>query len=120
MVDETSSHSNAYSDGVCCKRHLVISDTLIEHLPDRNQLMAVVRHELAHAKMNHVLKNVLVKCLFYTLIFVSIALCLLYLQNQILQSFGITYESQYLALFILGNFCLSVPLYGFEILENII
>ncbi len=75
--------------------------------------MAVVRHEIGHAKMNHVLKNVLLKCLFYTLVFVSIALCLLLLQNQILQAFEITFESPYLALFILGNFFLSVPLYMF-------
>jgi Zn-dependent protease with chaperone function len=98
----------------------VISDTLIEHLPNRDQLLSVVRHEIGHAKMNHVLKNVLLKCLFYTTVFVVIAFCLLRHQSQILKAFGITFESLYLALFIIGNFALSVLLYLFEILGNMI
>ena len=53
------------------------------------------------------------------MVFVAIAFCLLRCQSQILRAFGITFESLYLALFILGNFALSVFLYLFETLENL-
>ena len=79
LVDSgDTNHSNAYVDGVCCDKSCVISDTLIEDLPNQNQLLAVVRHEMGHSKMNHVLKNAALKCLFYTSVFVCIAACVLH------------------------------------------
>lgn len=82
--------------------------------------MAVVRHEMGHAKMNHALKNMLIRCLFYSLMFVSLSVCLLLWEKQILAAFGVQYESLYLALFILGNFAMSVPFYLFEVIEKIV
>jgi hypothetical protein len=75
---------------------------------------------MGHSKMNHVIKNVLLKCLFYSVVFESIAVCLHHGETFILTAVGAQYESTYLAIFIMGNFALSVPLYLFEIFEHII
>jgi Zn-dependent protease with chaperone function len=98
----------------------VISDTLVEDLQNQELVLAVVRHEMGHSKMNHVIKNFLLKCLFYSSVFVLIAICCKHYENFVLVAFGIEYKSMYLAIFLFGNFALSVPLYLFEMLENII
>ncbi len=114
-----SKHSNAYVDGFFSK-NCVISDTLVEDLQNQELVLAVVRHEMGHSKMNHVIKNVLLKCLFYSSVFVLIAIFCKHYENFVLVAFGVEYQSMYLAIFLFGNFALSVPLYLFEILENII
>ena len=84
-ASKDTTHSNAYVESGTC----VLSDTLIEDLPEQDQLLAVVRHEMGHAKMNHVLKNVLLRCLFYSLMFVSLSVCLLLWETEILAAFGV-------------------------------
>jgi Zn-dependent protease with chaperone function len=121
LVDSgDTNHSNAYVDGVCCDKKCVISDSLIEDLPNKNQLLAVVRHEIGHSKMNHVLKNAAVRCLFYTLLFVCISACVLHFESEILTAFRVEDQSLYVTLFIVGNFAMSVFLYLFEIFENVV
>ncbi len=52
--------------------------------------------------------------------FMSLSVCLLLKETQILAAFGVQFESLYLALFILGNFAMSVPFYLFEVIEKIV
>jgi len=98
----------------------VISDTLVEDLPSQELVLAVIRHEMGHSKENHVIKNVAVKSVFYSVLFLSITVLVRHYQTVVLHAFGVQCTSIYLAVFIIGNFAFSVPLYLFQILENII
>lgn len=51
-----SSHSNAYFAGVGSTRRIVLFDTLIESMGE-DEILAVLAHEIGHAKLRHVLKR---------------------------------------------------------------
>ncbi len=53
-----SSHGNAYFTGLGKNKRIVFFDTLLEGL-DREQIIAVLAHELGHFKHHHVLKGLL-------------------------------------------------------------
>lgn len=51
-ASKRSGHSNAYCAGWGKNKHLVLFDTLLKSFSD-DELMAVLGHELAHSKLNH-------------------------------------------------------------------
>lgn len=80
-----SGHSNAFFIGLGKHRHIVLFDTLIDHLsPD--EVVAVLAHELSHWKCKHTLKLMFVN-------FAHLLLCLSLFgkfinENSLYESFG--------------------------------
>jgi STE24 endopeptidase len=66
-----SSHSNAYFVGFGRTKRVVLFDTLLEHLDER-EVQGVLAHELAHWKKGHVWKFVGLFAARYAVVFVAL------------------------------------------------
>lgn len=58
-----SSHGNAYFTGMFGAKRIVLFDTLLETLSDK-QVVAVLAHELGHFRLNHIRKQLIRSMLF--------------------------------------------------------
>ena len=82
-----SGHSNAFFTGFGKFRRIVLFDTLIEQMEER-QLESVLAHEIGHYKLGHIPKMLFLSSLF---LFVSfLALGWLQQSNWFVQAFGFT------------------------------
>ena len=58
-ASKRSRHSNAYFSGIGRVKRIVLFDTLLEGM-SRNEIIAVLAHEVGHWKKKHVLKRIIV------------------------------------------------------------
>lgn len=58
-----STHGNAYFTGFGKNKRIVFFDTLLKDLSN-NQVIAVLAHELGHLKHKHILKSLILSCVF--------------------------------------------------------
>ena len=90
-----TSHSNAFVTGFGSFRKVVLFDTLL-NTHSKEEILAIVNHELGHVAHMHVVKFAVVSIVKLTVIF---ALFSLVLNNpEILLSFGITHLSAFMSL----------------------
>lgn len=95
-----SAHSNAYFAGLPWKKKIVLYDTLIEK-SEKEEVVAVLAHELGHWKMGHTSKQLIV-AQFH--IFTIFALFSVFINNRSLfNSFGFHYEQPTIIGFMLFN-----------------
>lgn len=111
---------NKQSNAFVTSGKLVIYDTMFEHIPKREHLMAIIRHEMGHAIKNHIPKIVVARLLYYNLLFIGMAFLVLY-KEKWLPMFGITYNSVFLALFGVMHFIhFKTAYYVYNICEHTI
>ena len=92
-----TSHSNAFVSGFGAFRKVVLFDTLIE-THSKEEILAVVNHELGHVAHYHVLKHAAVSVVQLTVIFTLFSFCLN--NPAILLSFGLKNSSAFMYLFL--------------------
>lgn len=85
-----SAHSNAYFSGFGRFRRIVLYDTLIEQMQER-QLEAVLAHEIGHYKLGHIPKLLTISLL--SLLITFFVLNLLVQSAWFVESFGFTASS---------------------------
>jgi STE24 endopeptidase len=94
-----SSHSNAYFAGVGATRRIVLFDTLIETTGE-DEILAVLAHEIGHAKLRHILKRTVASvALSFAAFFV---LDLMMGWEALYAAFGFAAPSKHALLLILG------------------
>jgi len=94
-----SAHANAYFAGFGKARRIVLFDTLIEKL-SKNEICAVLAHEIGHAKKHHIVKSVI---LSLTFLFISFYIASLLLSsNSFFHAFGIKIPSAYALLVLIS------------------
>jgi STE24 endopeptidase len=103
VVDSSkrSSHSNAYFTGLGRAKRIVLFDTLVAN-SSRDEILAVLAHEIGHEKKNHVKKGIAVSLALSLVGFWVISLLLPYL--PLYQAFGF-HAAGYHAILILLAFC---------------
>jgi STE24 endopeptidase len=103
VVDSSkrSSHSNAYFTGLGRAKRIVLFDTLVAS-SSKEEILAVLAHEIGHEKKNHVKKGIAVSLVFSLVGFWIISFLLPYL--PLYQAFGF-HTRGYHAILILLAFC---------------
>jgi STE24 endopeptidase len=76
-ASKRSKHTNAYFTGVGKVKRIILYDTLLEKM-DKDEIIAVLAHEIGHWKKKHVLKRIIVS--------EAMAFVGLYISFEILQS----------------------------------
>lgn len=108
--------SNAYFTGIGAGRRIVLFDTLVNKL-NKDELLAILAHEAAHAARGHVAKNLMILgmlSLFGTWIaFVVLS------GNYLAEIFGLTHSNFYVQLILL-SFVSSILCCGLPLLLNAI
>ena len=94
-----SGHSNAYFTGVGKAKRIVLYDTLVSILNNR-QISAVLAHEIGHYKKHHLLKGLILSFFVTTVGFYSISVLLNYL--PVFEAFGFSRVSYHGILIILS------------------
>ncbi len=98
-ASKRSTHTNAYFTGIGKVKRIILYDTLLKKM-DRDEIIAVLAHEIGHWKKKHVLKRIIVSEV--------IALAALYISYQILQTdfllkiFSIDADSFFAKIIIIG------------------
>ena len=96
-----SRHTNAYFTGLGKTKQVVLFDTLIEAHP-RDEILAVLAHELGHFKGKHIIKGLF---LFEVALLSGLAVTSLFLSWPPLYSaFGFVNAQPYAGLFVIGIF----------------
>ncbi|MGB6064468.1 MAG: M48 family metallopeptidase [Desulfomonilaceae bacterium] len=100
-----STHSNAYFTGFGKAKRIVLFDTLLER-HTRDEILAVLAHELGHYKLKHIWR-------FYAagLLTTLVGLYVTHLMlgwDLLYSTFGLHYAQSYIALFIIGIFWLKI------------
>lgn len=114
VMNGQSGHSNCFVD----TSRVVIYDSMFEHVRERHHMMGIIRHEMGHALYHHVLKIILMRILYYDLLFIGITFLVKY-QESWLPMFGISYNSLFLAMFCIVHFIhYKIILYLYEIVEH--
>lgn len=114
VMEGESGHSNCFVDS----ERVVIYDSMFEHLREREHMMGILRHEMGHSIHKDVSKIVLMRVLYYNLLFVGF-IFLLKTRETWLPMFGVTYDSLFLAVFILMHFIhFKIAYYIYEVIEN--
>lgn len=99
------SHSNAFVQGFCGARKIVLFDALLEN-QEEDEILAIVSCELGHVVHNHILKRVVMMCIQLVIMFAVFGLCLG--NKDILLSFGFKFESNFLYLLLFQNLWIPV------------
>jgi STE24 endopeptidase len=94
-----SSHSNAYFAGVGATRRIVLFDTLIENMGE-DEILAVLAHEIGHAKLRHVLKRTVASVALSFAAFFALELMMGW--EALYAAFGFAGRSKHALLLILG------------------
>lgn len=92
---EYTEHSNAYATF----SDIFLSDNLIKHHEDHEEILAVVCHEICHDKHYHLIKGAIVDVCYMVLYGVGLSFMIQY-GNPIVSSFGFTYQSNFILLFL--------------------
>ena len=113
-MEGESGHSNCFVDS----ERVVIYDSLFEHVREEKHMMAIVRHEMGHSVYNHVTKMIIMRIIYYDLLFFGIVFLVKY-KEKWLPMFGVKYDSLFLAMFIILHFLhFKTVYYLYEIIEN--
>lgn len=102
-----SSHGNAYFTGFGKNKRIVFFDTLIETL-SKNEVLAVLAHELGHFKKKHILKSILLGTISMFIGFYILGV--LYQSPEFFKAFNANNQESYWALLL---FMLVTPAYTF-------
>jgi STE24 endopeptidase len=94
-----SRHSNAYFTGLGRVKRIVLYDTLVSSMP-ADEVVAVLAHEMGHAKKRHVLKMTAASIAFSFIGFWALALLMLW--PELYAAFGFASPSKHAILLILG------------------
>jgi len=113
-MEGESGHSNCFVDS----HRVVIYDSMFEHVRERKHMIAILRHEMGHEVFKHVRKMVIARVVYYNIIFIAFSFFVKYKESW-LRFFGITYNSLFLAVFVIIHFIhFKVCYYLYEIFEN--
>ena len=93
-----SAHANAFFTGFGKHKRIVLFDTLIALLTER-QLLAVLAHEIGHQKKHHIKKSLIISMIMMCVGFYFLSILLNY--PQFFAAFGFQHPSNYAALVIL-------------------
>ncbi len=94
-----SSKLNAFFTGFGKFRKVVLFDTLIEKLSEQ-QIIAVLAHEIGHAKLKHIWKGLVLFIIQSGIIFYILSIFLA--QEDFAIAFGMSHSSTYASLFFFG------------------
>jgi STE24 endopeptidase len=101
-----SGHSNAYFTGIGKVKRIVLFDTLIEQM-NKEEILAVLAHEIGHWKKRHILKRLLVTVGGS---FLGIGLAFILIQSGVLPSLlgleTLSFSAQLVVLSVLGKIVL--------------
>ncbi len=98
-ASKRSKHTNAYFTGIGRVKRIILYDTLLEKL-DKDEIIAVLAHELGHWKKKHVLKRIVVS---EVVAFVSLYISFRIIQTDFLVNlFSIESASFFVKAVILG------------------
>jgi Zn-dependent protease with chaperone function len=113
-MEGESGHSNCFVDS----NRVVIYDSMFEHVRERKHMIAILRHEMGHEVNKHVRKMVIARVVYYNIIFIAFSFFVKYKESW-LRFFGITYNSLFLAVFVIIHFIhFKICYYLYEIFEN--
>lgn len=96
-----SRHSNAYFTGIGKSKRIVLFDTLLKD-HDRDEILAILAHELGHWKKGHIVKQMFLSAGLSLLVLYGAHLALQ--QDILYQTFGFDSRVIYAGLFILAVF----------------
>ncbi|MAZ47186.1 MAG: peptidase M48 [Halobacteriovoraceae bacterium] len=102
-----SSHGNAYFTGFGKNKRIVFFDTLLKTL-EKNEVIAVLAHELGHLKKKHILKSIVLGMLSMLIGFYILSLAVEH--KVFLSAFNINTDEKYMQLLL---FTLITPYYTF-------
>ena len=102
-----SSHGNAYFTGFGKNKRIVFFDTLIETL-SKNEVLAVLAHELGHFKKKHILKSIIIGTISMFIGFYILGV--LFKLPAFFKAFNVYTDESYMALLL---FMLVSPAYTF-------
>jgi STE24 endopeptidase len=94
-----SRHTNAYLAGLGRKKRVVLFDSLLES-HDRDQIVAILAHELGHVKLGHILKQLVLTGVLSLGIFFAASGMLRW--DSLYHSFGFSDMTPYVGLFLTG------------------
>jgi STE24 endopeptidase len=94
-----SKHTNAYFTGIGKTKRIVLYDTLLE-AHSRNEILAVLAHEIGHLKLGHIKKQILLVTVASFILFFIISKALGW--ELLYKSFGFTSMPQYVGIFLLA------------------
>jgi STE24 endopeptidase len=98
-ASKRSKHTNAYFTGIGKVKRIILYDTLLEKM-DKDEIIAVLAHELGHWKKKHVLKRIIVS---EVVAFVGLYVSFKILQTDFLtEMFYIELDSFFAKIIILG------------------
>eukprot|EP00351_Strombidinopsis_sp_SopsisLIS2011_P003760 CAMPEP_0116881832 /NCGR_PEP_ID=MMETSP0463-20121206/13888_1 /TAXON_ID=181622 /ORGANISM="Strombidinopsis sp, Strain SopsisLIS2011" /LENGTH=184 /DNA_ID=CAMNT_0004534059 /DNA_START=745 /DNA_END=1299 /DNA_ORIENTATION=- len=101
---EYTEHSNAYATF----SDIFLSDNLFKHHEDPEEILAIVCHEICHDKYHHILKGAIVDVCYMVLYGVGVSFMVQY-GNPIVSSFGFTYNSTFISLFLFHSIWIEIP-----------
>jgi STE24 endopeptidase len=114
-ASKRSRHTNAYMAGLGKKKRVVLFDSLLES-HDRDQIVAILAHELGHVKLGHIRKQLFLTGILSLGIFFAASGMLRW--NLLYHSFGFSDMTPYVGLFLTGvvwapvGFLISPLLHG--------
>jgi len=109
-----SGHSNCFVDS----SRVVIYDSLFEHVKDRDHMISIIRHEIGHEVYWHITKKVIMRILYYDLLFAGFTF-LVNIKDEWLPLFGVTFNSLFLCMFIIIHFIhFKIAYYVYEVVER--
>jgi STE24 endopeptidase len=94
-----SRHTNAYFTGIGKTKRIVLYDTLIS-AHSRDEILAVLAHEMGHLKLGHIKKQIMVVTIVSFLLFFAISKVLGW--GLLYKSFGFTSMPQYVGIFLIA------------------
>ncbi len=107
-------HTNAYFTGIGKVKRIVLYDTLIEKM-NKNEIIAVLAHELGHWKKKHILKRLIVT---ETVALIAIYLAFILLKNNLLSDIFNIENATFFAKVIILGFLGSIAGFPFTPLVN--
>jgi STE24 endopeptidase len=92
-------HTNAYFSGLGKAKRIVLFDSLIQS-HSKDEILAILAHEIGHLKKNHIKKHLAVISLVSLLLFYMASKLLTW--NALYESFGFSNMPLYVGLFLVG------------------
>lgn len=85
-----------------------LSDNLFKHHDDHEEILAIVAHEISHAKKKDLFCSAIVD-VFYMVIYATMLSVMVTYGNPIVASFGFTYQSTFVSLYLFQSIFIEVP-----------